>query len=116
MLAETANMAEVMKPGYTETDKMLQRWTDYISYAGTFGVDVKSQSVIHHVDISLFPNNVGHDQVRAFVFGKEEETGTDTLQLSATFPLQNQVKVNCACSFVHVFVHVDLHAQNYMHN
>ena len=81
---------------------MLQRWTDYISYAGTFGVDVKSQSVIHHVDISLFPNNVGHDQVRAFVFGKEEETGTDTLQLSATFPLQNQVKVNCACSFVHV--------------
>ena len=25
------------------------------------------------------------------------------------------VKVNCACSFVHVFVHVDLHAQNYMH-
>ena len=83
MFAETANMAEVMKPGYTETDKMLQRWTDYISYAGTFDVDVKSQSVIHHVDISLFPNNVGHNQVWAFVFGKEEETGTDTLQLSA---------------------------------
>ncbi len=64
---------------------MLQRWTDYISYAGTFDVDVKSKSVIHHVDISLFPNNVGHDQVRDFVFGKEEETGT---QLSATFPLR----------------------------
>ena len=30
--------------------------------------------------------------------------------MSATFP----AKVNCAYSFVHVFVHVDLHAQNYM--
>jgi len=26
-----------------------------------------------------------------------------------------QVKVNCACIFVHVFMHVDLHSQNYMH-
>jgi hypothetical protein len=89
---ETANMADVMKPGYPETDKMLQRWTNYISYAGKYDVDVENQHVIHHVHVSMFPNNAGHDQVRAYKFGREEGTGTETLQLSASFsPTQTHV-------------------------
>lgn len=88
---ESATMADVMKPGYPETVKMLQRWTDYISYAGTFDVDVNAGQVLHHVHVSMFPNNAGHDQVRAFRFGKEDGTGIDTLQLSATFPPQTHV-------------------------
>lgn len=91
MFAETANMADVMKPGYPETDKMLQRWTDYISYSGTYDVDVEGQHVIHHVYVSMFPNSAGGDQVRVFKFGKEEKTGTDTLQLAASFHPQNHV-------------------------
>jgi len=91
MFAETANMADVMKPGYPETDKMLQRWTDYISYSGTYDVDVEGQHVLHHVYVSMFPNSAGLDQVRAFKFGKEEKTGTDQLSLSASFPPQNHV-------------------------
>ena len=88
---ESATMADVMKPGYPETDKLLERWTSYISYAGTYDVDVHGQRVLHHVVVSKFPNNAGKDQVRAFEFGKEEGTGIDTLQLSATFTPQNHV-------------------------
>ncbi len=69
LFAETANMANVMKPGYPETDKMLQRWMDYISYSGSYDVDLKRHLVMHHVHVSMFPNNAGHDQVRAFKLG-----------------------------------------------
>ncbi len=34
-----ANMADVMRPGYPKTDKMLWRWTSYISNAGRYSVD-----------------------------------------------------------------------------
>jgi hypothetical protein len=91
MFAKTLNLADVMKPGCPETDKMLQRWTDYMSYAGTYDVDVEGQRVLHHVYVSMFPNIAGSDQVRAYEFGKEEQTGTDTLQLSASFPMQKHV-------------------------
>lgn len=93
LFSNSANMADVMKPNYPETDIMIQRWTNYISYAGTFDIDIQNQHVIHHVEVSMFPNNVGHDQVRAFKFGTvESSTGVDeSLQLSATFLPQTHV-------------------------
>ena len=88
----TANMADVMRPDYPETDNMLRRWTDYVSYAGTYDVDVVGRRVYHRPCVSMFPNIAGHDQVRTFVFGKEERTGNDTLQLTASFtPEQKHV-------------------------
>jgi hypothetical protein len=36
----------------------------FIAYAGPFTVDVANGTVTHHVDVSLFPNWQGHDQVR----------------------------------------------------
>jgi hypothetical protein len=36
----------------------------FIAYAGPFSVDVGNGTVVHHVDVSLFPNWQGHDQVR----------------------------------------------------
>jgi hypothetical protein len=36
----------------------------FIAYAGPFSVDVDDGTVTHHVDISLFPNWQGEDQVR----------------------------------------------------
>jgi hypothetical protein len=89
LFSNSANMADVMKPNYPETNVMLKRWTNYISYAGTFDMDVQNQRVIHHVEVSMFPNNVGHDQVRAYKFGGDG--GVDTLQLSATFLPQTHV-------------------------
>jgi hypothetical protein len=91
MFDENATMVDVMQPGYHETDKMLKRWTNYISYAGRFHVDEDDQCIQHHVVVSKFPNNAGHDLVRAYQFGTEDGTGIATLQLSATFPPQNHV-------------------------
>ena len=42
-------------------EKMARR---FIAYAGPFSVDVGNGTVTHHVDVSLFPNWQGHDQVR----------------------------------------------------
>jgi hypothetical protein len=39
----------------------------YISYAGRYEV-VGGNKVVHHVEVSLFPNWVGRDQVRSFKF------------------------------------------------
>ena len=36
----------------------------FIAYAGPFSIDVGDGTVTHHVDVSLFPNWQGHDQVR----------------------------------------------------
>ena len=38
----------------------------YISYAGTY--EIRGNKVIHHVEVSLFPNWVGGDQERYFTF------------------------------------------------
>ncbi len=92
MFDESANMAEVMKPGYPETSKMIHRWTDYVSYAGGYDVDVENRRVVHRVDVSMFPNGAGRDQVRAYAFfDAEDGTGVDTLRLSATFHPQIHV-------------------------
>ena len=93
LLNEATNLAEVMKPGYLQTDKMLQQWTNHIAYAGTFDMDVDGQHVIHHIDISMFPNNAEHNQVQAYKFGKEEETGTDTLHSWQLFLLRLTIYV-----------------------
>jgi hypothetical protein len=36
----------------------------FIAYAGPFSADAGNGTVTHHVDVSLFPNWEGHDQVR----------------------------------------------------
>jgi hypothetical protein len=36
----------------------------FIAYAGPFSVDVDNGTVTHHIDVSLFPNWQGRDQVR----------------------------------------------------
>jgi len=36
----------------------------FIAYAGPFSADPGNGTVTHHVDVSLFPNWQGHDQVR----------------------------------------------------
>ena len=93
MFDESANMANVMKPGYPETDKMISRWTDYVSYAGRYDVDVENRRVMHRVDVSMFPNGAGRDQMRTYAFLNDslDGTGDDALQLSATFHQQTHV-------------------------
>ena len=42
----------------------------YVSYAGRY--EVEDNRVIHHVEVCLFPNWVGKDQVRNFQFDGEK--------------------------------------------
>jgi hypothetical protein len=52
-------------PKGTEQEKVAAA-DKYISYAGKY--EVRDSKVYHHVDVSLFPNWVGGDQVRNFRF------------------------------------------------
>ena len=36
----------------------------FVAYAGPFSADVSNGTLTHHVDVSLFPNWQGHDQIR----------------------------------------------------
>jgi hypothetical protein len=44
----------------------------YLTYCGTYSVE--SDRVIHHVQLSLFPNWIGGDQVRYFEFSGDQLT------------------------------------------
>ena len=43
----------------------------YVAYFGTYEVDDKKGTVVHHVEASLFPNWLGQDQVRFFEFSDD---------------------------------------------
>ena len=43
----------------------------YVAYFGTYDVDEKRRTVVHHVEASLFPNWLGKDQVRFFEFSAD---------------------------------------------
>jgi hypothetical protein len=52
----------------------------YLSYAGRY--EVRSGTVVHHVEISLFPNWVGTEQVRFYAFAGDRLTlSTGPMQL-----------------------------------
>jgi hypothetical protein len=40
----------------------------YIAYGGTYTVNEPEHVVIHHVEVSMYPNWVGSDQRRTFAF------------------------------------------------
>jgi hypothetical protein len=46
----------------------------YVAYFGTYEVDGKKSTVVHHVEASLFPNWVGQDQLRFFEFSADRLT------------------------------------------
>jgi hypothetical protein len=43
----------------------------YVAYFGTYEVDDKKGTVVHHVEASLFPNWLGQDQVRFFEYSAD---------------------------------------------
>jgi hypothetical protein len=48
------------------TEEKLAGFDSYVSYSGTY--EVKGDQVVHHVELSLFPNWSGADQERFFKF------------------------------------------------
>jgi Lipocalin-like domain len=67
----SATLGDSARPPVSAVDPQSGTDADYenmarhfIAYAGPFSVDVGNATVTHHVDVSLFPNWQGHDQVR----------------------------------------------------
>ena len=100
MISQSGYMSgQLMRPGRAEyasaqpqsgtDDEIRQAAEGYIAYYGPFELDLEQQKVITHVEGSLFPNWVGHDQERffhltaehltlstpPFAFGDQEFTG-----------------------------------------
>jgi len=100
MISQSGYMSgQLMRPGRADyasgqpqagsDDEIRQAAEGYIAYYGPFELDLEQQKVITHVEGSLFPNWVGHDQERffqlsgdhltlstpPFAFGDQEFTG-----------------------------------------
>jgi hypothetical protein len=66
--------------GGTDQEK-IAAMTGYVHYAGRF--EVRDQFVIHHVDVSLFPNWIGTAQQRYFRFFDKDKLELRTNPFSA---------------------------------
>ncbi|MBI4776193.1 MAG: lipocalin-like domain-containing protein [Deltaproteobacteria bacterium] len=54
----------------------------FVSYYGTYSISEESKTVTHHVEVSLFPNWVGQDQVRFYDFsGNRLTLSTGSLRI-----------------------------------
>ena len=51
-------------------EEKISAFDGYIAYYGTYVVNEKDHSVIHHVEASLYPNWVGSDQRRLYEFSE----------------------------------------------
>jgi hypothetical protein len=55
-------------------EEMVRAWKSYLAYYGTYTVDEAAATVTHHVEGSIFPNNVGTDEIRAIELQGDELT------------------------------------------
>ncbi len=70
--------AQIMRPdrpkfqsassGRGSAEEKIAAFDGFIAYYGTYVVNEKDHSVIHHVEASLYPNWVGSDQRRLYEF------------------------------------------------
>jgi hypothetical protein len=65
-----------------KVDEYVAAGSSYIAYSGPFYVDEAKQALRHEVNISLFPNWTGQQQVRLI------EVNGDVLHLSTNTPMQ----------------------------
>ena len=47
-------------------EEILNAYNGFVSYCGTYTIDVAAKMVVHRIHISSFPNWVGQDQVRFY--------------------------------------------------
>jgi hypothetical protein len=80
MRASRANYASGDLSGGTPEER-LAAMDSYSSYCGTY--EVKGNKVIHHIELSLFPNWSGVDQERFFEFSSEDRLTLSTRPMAA---------------------------------
>jgi YD repeat-containing protein len=54
--------------GKTSRDDLAEVLRGFTAYFGTFDVDESTRTVIHHVEASIYPSNVGTDLKRTYEF------------------------------------------------
>lgn len=69
----------IMKEGFEKTSSPQVSYLDYFAYAGRY--EVKENTIIHHMDVAVIPQWVGHQQERVV------EWLGDQLCLSTTDPI-----------------------------
>lgn len=55
-------------PGRATPEEKVAAYDTFTAYCGTYSVNEPEQAVIHHIQASSSPNNVGTDQKRLFAF------------------------------------------------
>jgi hypothetical protein len=58
-------------PLQATTEEKVAAWSNYFGYFGTYMIDSKAATVVHHIEGSWFPNLIGTDHVRYFRFEGE---------------------------------------------
>ncbi len=63
------------RPGFSSGDPIVASEAEirtafggYTAYYGTYSVNPEEQTIVHHIEVALFPNWVGTDQRRHFEF------------------------------------------------
>jgi hypothetical protein len=86
----SATLMQRNRPKFTTDDPMgdspaeiVGAFKTFISYCGTFSINVENGTVSHHVEASSNPNWVGQGQIRSFEFAE------GTLSLSTT-PIESK--------------------------
>lgn len=71
----SAQLMRYERPAFASTDRLggtpeqiVAAYRGYRAYAGTYQVDDAAQTVTHHPEWNMLPNEVGADQIRTFEF------------------------------------------------
>jgi Lipocalin-like domain len=74
--------AKWANPSKASKEELAASAQSYDTYCGTYQVDEQQKEVVHHLEISLDPNQVGLDLVRTYVFdgNRLKLSGTEGLQ------------------------------------
>lgn len=68
LLLEKIERGELLRAGSAE--EKVQAFDAYFSYCGRY--EVRGENVIHHVEVSLFPNWIGKSQERQYRFAQDQ--------------------------------------------
>lgn len=74
-------------PRTAPADEVVEAFSTYIGYLGTYSVDADAREVTHHIAVASIPNWIGTNQVRGYEFGDR------TLQLSTPLMIIGGIEV-----------------------
>jgi hypothetical protein len=65
-------------PRQATTEEKVAAWSNYFGYFGTYTIDAKAATVVHHIEGSWFPNLIGTDHGRKACVGRRHCMGAST--------------------------------------